>query len=97
MPYNQCVKICELNKLRIAIMSLCIRCNGTGRYLGNGMMMTDCALCDEDNVSEQPTITPKIDRKSKSYQSAIKDIMALNPTITRQEAVKMFDKAYHKD
>jgi len=78
-------------------MSLCIRCGGTGKYLGNGMMMTECTLCDEDNVDEKPTITPKIDRKSKSYQTAIKDIMALNPTITRQEAVKMFDKAYHKD
>ena len=96
MPYNQCVNICELNKLRIAIMSLCIRCGGTGKYLGNGMMMTDCTLCDEDNEVAKSQTTPKIDRKSKSYQSAIKDIMALNPTITRQEAVKMFDKAYDK-
>ncbi len=78
-------------------MTLCIRCGGSGRYLGNGMMMTDCTLCDEDNEVEKPQSTPKIDRKSKSYQTAIKDIMALNPTITRQEAVKMFDKAYHKD
>jgi len=81
-------------------MTLCIRCGGSGKYLGNGMMMTDCNLCDEDNneVSEnKPKITPKIDRKSKSYQAAIKDIMALNPTITRPEAVKMFDEAYHKD
>lgn len=77
-------------------MTLCIRCGGTGRYLGNGMMMTDCALCDEDNEVENPQISPMIDKKSKSYQTAIKDIMALNPTITRQEAVKMFDKAYHK-
>lgn len=77
-------------------MTLCIRCGGSGKYLGNGMMMTDCNLCDEDNVESQPTVTPKIDRKSKSYQLAIKDIMALNPTITRQEAVKMFDKAYDK-
>ena len=96
MPYNRCANICELNKLRIAIMSLCIRCGGTGKYLGNGMMMTDCTLCDEDNEVVKPQTTPKIDRKSKSYQSAIKDIMAINPTISRAEAVKMFDKAYDK-
>lgn len=78
-------------------MSLCIRCGGSGRYLGNGMMMTDCTLCDDEGTKPDATpITPKIDRKSRSYQKAIKDIMALNPTISRQEAVKMFDKAYDK-
>ncbi len=77
-------------------MSLCIRCGGTGRYFGNGMMMTDCDLCDEDNVVAKEVPIAKIDRKSKSYQTAIKDIMALNPKITRAEAVKIFDKAYDK-
>ena len=84
-----------LDKLRIAIM-LCHRCGGTGKYLGNGMMMTNCNRCDEHGkpikVAEN-----KIDRKSSSYQKAIKDIMAINPTISRAEAVKMFDKAYDKD
>ena len=75
-------------------MKLCIRCGGTGRYLGNGMMMTDCKLCDEDNEPSEKVV--KIDRKSSSYQKAIKDIMAINPTISRAEAVKMFDKAYDK-
>ena len=75
-------------------MKICIRCGGTGRYLGNGMMMTDCKLCD-DNNEPIPSIN-QIDRKSGSYQKAIKDIMAINPTISRAEAVKMFDKAYDK-
>lgn len=73
---------------------LCHRCGGTGKYLGNGMMMTDCTLCDDGKVIAKTS--PKIDRKSKSYQTAIKDIMAINPTISRAEAVKMFDKAYDK-
>jgi len=77
-------------------MSLCIRCGGSGKYLGNGMMMTDCNLCDDVNEPIEVPSVAKIDRKSKSYQKAIKDIMALNPTITRPEAVKMFDKAYDK-
>ena len=75
---------------------LCYRCGGTGKYLGNGMMMTNCTLCDEDGKPIKVS-QPKIDRKSSSYQKAIKDIMAINPTISRDEAVKMFDKAYHKD
>lgn len=73
---------------------LCYRCGGTGKYLGNGMMMTDCTLCDDGKVIEKSA--PKIDRKSKSYQTAIKEIMAINPDITRAEAVKMFDKAYNE-
>ena len=78
---------------------LCIRCGDTGRYLGNGMMMTDCELCAEKDLAEsKPVEVPlaKIDRKSKSYQTAIKDIMASNPTLTRNEAVKLFDEAYNK-
>lgn len=76
---------------------LCIRCNGTGTYLGNGFMLTDCELCNNSDheINEAPSLD-KIDRKSKSYQKAIKDIMAINPNISRQEAVKMFDEAYIK-
>lgn len=78
---------------------LCYRCGGSGKYLGNGMMMTNCTLCDEDGkVIEKPKCDSQalahVDRKSKSYQKAIKDIMELNPKLTRVEAVKMFDKAY---
>ena len=74
------------------IMKLCIRCGDTGKYLGNGMMMADCELCDDSKALP----IAKIDRKSKSYQTAIKEIMSLNPEITRAEAVKIFDKAYEK-
>ncbi len=76
-------------------MKLCVRCSGTGRYFGNGMMMTDCELCNGDEP-EQSKVKPTVDRKSKSYQTAIKDIMTSNPTLTRKEAVKLFDEAYHK-
>jgi hypothetical protein len=74
---------------------LCYRCGGTGRYLGIGMMMTDCTVCI-DEESELPYSEPEVDRKSKSYKKAIKDIMAINPDITRKEAVIIFDKAYKK-
>ena len=77
---------------------LCIKCGGTGEYLGNGMIITNCNACDGESFKKK-TITSKtpINRKSKSYQDAIKDIMAINPDISREDAVKMFDKAYNKD
>jgi len=77
---------------------VCYRCQGKGTYLGNGMITTECNLCYGDETDEKietPTLD-KINRNSKSYQKAIKDIMAINPDITRKEAIKMFDEAYVK-
>lgn len=76
-------------------MDLCVRCSGTGKYRDHGFMIVDCTLCDEDSTSEIPLA--KINRKSASYKKAIKDIMAINPDISREDAVKMFDEAYVKD
>lgn len=77
---------------------VCIRCQGKGSYLGLGMIESDCNLCNsselEDRI-EAPALD-KINRNSKSYQKAIKDIMAINPDISRKEAIKMFDDAYIK-
>lgn len=78
--------------------NVCIKCNGKGTYLGNGMMIVDCNLCDGEEPKEKieaPTLD-KINRNSKSYLKAIKDIMASNPNISRKEAIKMFDEAYIK-
>lgn len=85
-------KECRMNEI-------CIRCLGEGTYLGNGMMRVDCNLCNQDDDYEPKIKAPsldKINRNSKSYQKAIKDIMAVNPDITRKEAIKMFDEAYIK-
>ncbi|CEG60941.1 hypothetical protein [Legionella micdadei] len=80
---------------------LCYRCKGTGKYFGNGMIQTDCDKCDgygnswsendSDNLSHR-----SIDKRSKAYKDAIKDIMKLDPKISRQEAEKMFQKTYDK-
>lgn len=77
---------------------LCYRCGGTGKYLGNGMITTKCTICDESGHVKADDVEskPPIDRKSQSYQKAIKEIMAINPGISRPEAVKMFDEAYNK-
>lgn len=80
------------------MQKICVRCAGDGYYLGNGMIRTPCNLCseDDDEMEETPSLD-KINRKSTSYQKAIKDIMAINPDISRKEAVKMFDEAYVRD
>ena len=78
---------------------ICYRCCGTTRYLGNGMIETDCTICVDGKIVEKkpkPIEDHKIDRKSKSYKTAIKDIMELNPDISKEDAVKMFDDAYDK-
>lgn len=81
---------------------LCYRCGGSGRYMGNGMMMTDCDLCDDsgtpikDDKPKEKASLAMVNRKGKSYQAAIKDIMSLNPDISRTEAAKMFDEAFDK-
>jgi len=78
---------------------ICHRCNNTGKYLGNGMMQADCTLCDDTALSASPslpTTSATLDRRSKSYKTAIDDIMTLNPKISRADAVKMFDDAYDK-
>lgn len=72
--------------------NLCIRCNGTGKYLGIGMIKVDCNLCNEKEQMLPPAID-KLDRKSESYKKAVKEIMVVSK-VKRKEAVKMFDEAY---
>lgn len=74
-------------------MKVCERCGGTGRFMGQGFMMQDCTLCEEDNIIKAPELD-KIDRRSKSYKTAIDDIMKSDPKLSKKEATKLFDKAY---
>lgn len=77
---------------------LCYRCNGSGMYLGNGMIMTKCTLCTEyDMDKKKSTLTlDKVDRRSKSYKKTIDDLMYLNPELSREDAVKLFDETFDK-
>ncbi len=75
----------------------CIKCNDTGQYLGNGMIMTDCNLCkDKSSSKNSPPTLDKIDRKSESYQKALRDLMDLNPKMSKRDAEKLFDKTYEE-
>ena len=94
----------------------CTKCNGTGQYLGNGMMMADCNRCDGygtispvtvNSSSVEPPSTAStastandagfVDKRSRYYRDAIKDIMVKSPKMSRDEAMKLFDNAYAKN
>ena len=64
---------------------ICIRCGGTGKYFGNGMMLTNCA-CD-DKI---------IDKKSGAYAKAIKEIKKLDKNIDDAKAEKLFKETFDK-
>ncbi len=80
----------------------CSRCAGTGEILGNGMIMMECSACDGDGEcsavksSNDETQDIKIDKRSSHYKDAIKEIMQLNPDISREKAAKMFEDTYSK-
>lgn len=73
---------------------ICYKCGGTGEYLGQGMMMATCDVCSDSHEKYKGPALENIDRKSKGYLDAIKKIMALNPKMSRTEAIKLFEKTY---
>lgn len=73
---------------------LCIRCGGTGKYLGNGMIQADCYCKDVViHTDYKPAVCPNIDKRSKDYRESIKKIM-VETGVDRIEAVKLFEQAY---
>jgi len=76
---------------------LCTRCNGTGEYLGIGMVLVDCNLCQNFSEPTSSTIPlDKVNRKSKAYNDTIKELMRQNAKLTRDDAVKLFNETYDK-
>ncbi len=75
----------------------CNKCNSTGEYLGTGMMLVECDLCnapeEEVSVIKAPAVE-KIDRTTASYKEAINSIMKMHPKMKRSDAIKLFDKTY---
>lgn len=75
----------------------CKQCAGSGKVFGNGMVSQDCKRClgTGHYVESSESTSRFIDKRSKHYKSAIKEIMELNPDITHSQATKMFDDAYN--
>lgn len=74
---------------------LCVRCSGSGMYKGLGNMIVDCELCANEGSDKESK--PALDRKSSSYKKAIADIMKLDKSMSRDDAVRIFESEYCKD
>lgn len=78
----------------------CLKCQGSGTILGNGMIHQDCD-CDNGIAIEETNVEPKepepakINRRTKAYKEAIDNIMSASEC-TREEAVKMFESEFDK-
>lgn len=83
----------------------CATCVGTGKIVGLGMVTQHCPTCAGNGriINESTMTSPvqapksiKIDKGSKHYKVAIKNIKALNESITDEEAEAIFAKSYEK-
>jgi len=68
----------------------CLRCQGTGFYLGMGMMRQDC---DCDDI--QPKKPVKIDKRSRAYKESIEKLK-LTQDLTHDEAEEVFLAEFEK-
>ena len=72
----------------MSCVRLCVRCGGSGEYLGIGMMMKTCELCN-NNKKEV------VNKKSKHYKEAINAIISSSSKkLSKSEAEQIFDKTY---
>jgi hypothetical protein len=77
----------------------CARCAGTGEIMGNGMIALKCSKCSgsgkyTEEINKESQVV--LDKRSKAYKDAIKEIKAVNPNVSEQMAVKLFDDAFNK-
>ena len=75
----------------------CNTCVGSGKVMGGGMMQQDCDECDGRGklFVDEPKKTV-IDKNSKHYKEAIRNIKALNKDITNEEAEDIFEEEMTK-
>jgi hypothetical protein len=80
----------------------CLMCIGSGRMMGGGMLEQDCDGChgrgftSKDVNFDMASKDIKIDKNSKHYKKAIKNIKALSDKITDKEAEEIFEKEFKK-
>lgn len=68
--------------------NMCNRCNGTKKYAGTGYMMIDCELCLAPAAQVKPF---KLEKSSSEYKKAVKEIMALDKTMSKERAEELFE------
>ena len=76
----------------------CLQCAGSGKIMGSGMQIQDCSKCDGygDLSCSNEAKKQIIDKRSKSYKEAIKDLQAIHPDYTRDEVCELFEEEFSK-
>lgn len=76
---------------------LCVRCTGTGRIMGGGMIYKDCHLCHGSGKlkPEPKKLAVVVDKRSKTYKDAIAKIMEASD-VSKDEAARIFDEEFEK-
>lgn len=74
----------------------CKPCNGSGKVMGGGMLLSDCDSCDGVGktypLAEHKEI--KLDKENKHYKKAINKIKDLHENISDEEAEKIFEEEF---
>ena len=75
----------------------CNTCVGSGKVMGGGMMQQDCDECDGRGklfIDEAPKF--EIDKNSKHYKEAIRNIKSLHEGISNEKAEEIFEDELNK-
>lgn len=75
----------------------CNSCVGSGKVMGGGMMYVDCDACDGKGkiyIDEEKEFI--IDKNSKHYKEAIKNIKSIHEGITNEKAEEIFEDELKK-
>lgn len=75
----------------------CNTCVGSGRVMGGGMMQQDCDDCDGRGkifIDDEKEFV--IDKHSKHYKEAIKNIKNIHEGITNEKAEEIFEDELKK-
>lgn len=73
----------------------CERCKGLKHYMGLGGIKT---ICDCEKYEKENGKTPKIvvDKRSKEFKKAVKEMRDKNPEMSNEKAVELLDSALKK-
>ena len=74
-------------------MMRCKACFGSGEIMGSGMIMIDCPKCNSVPIKSNK---PVLDKRSKSYKVALKELHALHPKKSKDEIAAIFDEEFNK-
>jgi len=81
----------------MAAKKRCDRCAGSGTVLGMGMMPADCPECEGTGKIVEIKDELAFLEMTDSYKGALSAIQKLDPSISEEEAKKIFKEEFDKN